>query len=64
MQTKTQTEAREEFAKLYESMREENARDGGLVRKSELWEQFIENGIEEERFPPDALTWKMPRSTR
>lgn len=61
---KTQEQAREEFASAYESMRAENARDGGIFSKRVLWETFIENGIDYDRFPADAVNWKMPRSTK
>jgi hypothetical protein len=61
---KTQQEARSEFSILYEDMKAENKYDGGLVNKSDLWEQFIETGIEDGKFPTDAKKWKMPRSTK
>lgn len=59
-----QFQARREFAILYEELKRDCKQDGGHVTKSTLWETFIENGIENERFPKEAASWKMPRSTR
>ena len=61
---RSQDEARKEFSILYEEIKADCARDGGHVTKSVLWETFIENGIENERFPKNAKNWKMPRSTK
>lgn len=61
---KTQDEARREFSILYEEVKADCKRDGGHVTKSVLWDQFIENGIADERLPKDAVNWKMPRSTK
>jgi hypothetical protein len=61
---KTQVEARREFAILYEEVKLDAARDGGHVTKSVLWETFIEHGIDDERFPANAVKWKMPRTTK
>jgi hypothetical protein len=62
---KTQDQARREFAIYYEEVNADSKRDGGGgVHKSELWDMFINHGIEEERFPADATNWKMPRSTK
>lgn len=61
---KSRDEARREFAQYYEAVKADCERDGGHVRKWELWETFISHGIENERFPKEAMSWKMPRSTK
>jgi len=60
----TEQQAREEFATLYEEVKADAKSVGCAITKKVLWEQFIENGIEYERFPADAAKWKMPRSTK
>jgi len=61
---RTEQQAREEFSTLYEEVKADSRKDGGSITKKVLWDQFIENGIEYERFPKDATAWKMPRSTK
>lgn len=62
MATKTQQQIRIEFAHYFLHLKESMEAEGGKVSKFAEWETFIEHLIEEGDLPPEATSWKCPRS--
>ena len=62
--TKTEAQARSEFAAYFLDLQSDNARDGAGVNKASEWEFFIEAEIDEDRLPEAARAWKCPRSLK
>ena len=60
--SKTENEAKYEFACYFLDLQEEMRRDGAVVNKLDEWERFIANLIEEGDAPVEAVFWKCPRS--
>lgn len=62
MATLTQQATRLKFAHYFLHLKESMEAEGGTVSKSTEWESYIAHLIEEGEVPPEAKTWKCPRS--
>lgn len=62
METPTQQATRVKFAHYFLHLKESMESEGGKVSKSAEWENFIGHLIEEGDLPPEAASWKCPRS--
>lgn len=60
--TKTEKQVRKEFAIYFLDLKQSMADEGGKVSKSNEWEFFIQNMIDDGDVPAEAINWKCPRS--